>query len=141
VRSLLGGVLALWCAVAAAQANLALRPDASGIALNGDYRLYRDPAWAFSATGAFGGSLGQTRVIDLNWQSGIRAQYTRLLARRWSLSAGADYTKTRISEMQGIRLVFQGPVMRRLAANFSYAWSQDTVVKTETVSLNLSYSL
>jgi len=83
-------------------------------------------------------------------------QYTHLLARRWSLVAGADYARTRYtefaadparaSELQGCRFALQGPLLRRLTASVAYAlnvqtWNQDPLVKQESVLLSLSYAL
>lgn len=83
-------------------------------------------------------------------------QYSHLLARRWSLVAGADYAKTRFTDfaadparesaLYGCRLALQGPVMRRLSASVAYSlsrqtWNQDPLVRQESLSLSLSYSL
>lgn len=84
------------------------------------------------------------------------AQYTRLLARLWSLVAGADYTRTRYtafaadparaSVLYGYRLALQGRVTRRLTASLAYArsrqvWNQDPLVLQESLLLGLSYRL
>jgi len=278
------GLLALAPQLAAAQASVSSRVDRTldsavrAVAVAGDYRLYRDPEWTVSATGALeqsrdepgqallgatsiaqglkalygfqlaqraatlslsyglrrdwlgdsGLDTGQSGSIDLGWQltpaagiglfgtlrrmnfdqdgvaarldsqdgaahqAGIRGmlvfdyrrqtlqgslsyvendaeganfvsrgavatlQYTHLLARRWSLVAGADYARTRYtefaadparaSELQGCRFALQGPLLRRLTASLAYAlnvqtWNQDPLVKQESVLLSLSHPL
>lgn len=83
-------------------------------------------------------------------------QYTHLLARRWSLGAGADYAETRYtafaadpgraSAAYGCRVALQGPLLRRVTASFAYAlgrqtWNQDPAAKQESILLNLTYLL
>jgi hypothetical protein len=83
-------------------------------------------------------------------------QYTHLLARRWSLVAGADYARTkftefvadpaRASELHGCRFALQGPLLRRLTASLAYAlnvqtWNRDPLLKQESVLLSLSHPL
>jgi len=68
-------VLAVVSDLAVAQANFSLRLDGSGVAVISDYRLYRGPQWAMSATSAtsfsftpYGVDTGQNGGIDLGWQ-------------------------------------------------------------------------
>ena len=267
------GLLVLAPQLAAAQASVSLRVDdaARTAALSGEYRLFRDPHWMVSATGALeqpapgasslaqglraaygfqlgarpatlslnyaarrdwagasGLDAGQSGTVDLGWQplpgagvglfgsvsrmnfdqdgadarldspdgvtrrAGIRGllafdyrrrtlqgtlsyaqydaeganlvsramsaalQYTHLLARRWSLAAGADYTQTRYtafaadpgraSAAYGCRLALQGALLRRLTASVAYAlgrqaWNQDPTAKQESILLGVSYLL
>ena len=272
------GLLALAPRLAAAQASVSLRVDGGqdtavrGVALSGDYRLYRDPQWSISAGGALEQTLlagttslaqglkaqygfqlggrpatlslnysarrnwqgasgldtGQSGTLDLGWQPmpgagvglfgalsrtnfdqdgadarldsqdgatrrvGVRGllafggrsstvqgmlshvsvdaeganfvsrgavaalQYTQLLARRWSLGAGADYTKTRYTEfaadparesaLYACRVSLAGSLMRQLTASVAYAlsrqtWNQDPLVRQESLLLSLTYTL